>query len=952
METTALLLPNTGVQHVHLGRIKIPAAGWPEYTVENKVRRAVVASQGTASPPNKSRFRAEFQSQTVKDVAASLEEVVELAEADGGWLPLPLNSTGFQSAMLWLGHTETENEFDAVLAVDTTIGQEPETGSLEMGSVPSQIVLEGSPCAAFWMGLEPYFERHWGRRKRQDPESEVLRGELQAHLAGFYTVLASIGAIPEIELVHPAQRPVQVTLVIDLGNSRTCCVLREMDSLDGRPLFHPLRLVNPKRPLDVSDGPFETRMVFVRPWNGVYGEEAPTFHDLSMVRMGKFAADILGGMSNDIGTRGMSGPKRYLWDDEKRQSPWQVADEFGDNSRAPIQGLLLTAMDPAVDPFNKSAQAIPDPANPCYPRKAGLIFALVEILEQAFRQANSIHFRGAEVQQDGYLRRRILRNIVLMHPAGMHSDEVARLLKGAKRAARIWAEFRTDLAAFRRGEDVPLEELASTPEAREPWTVLPCPNVLRACDEGLSIQLCHLFGTVEHRFQGQTGLMVKLLGRERDGRPSLRIASIDVGGGTTDLAIADYFPNLDTHVPQFELKRRFHEGIARGGDDICRELLEARIFPQIAAYHKLSASDWDMAFSAKKGDRSPAWNTARRRLVPLFWYPLLRGCLAKLERNESVEGPLREFLFDTSKARIDELNDKLRSVSGRAVNEKDKIDVLATRLQVRPADLMIVMRRTLGPVLSQFCDVIGQFAPDLLIIGGRPASLPQVRQLLEEQLPVAPAQMVFLHEQKLGDWFPFAPEGRVGDSKTCSVVGAALMFVARYSGQDMNARLVLRGEEREEEAACNVLGILNEHRLELEQPRLFQGDELVSRATSCNTGKLLVGCRRIDDPRATSKPVYKVEIDAGLAEMLKANDVENNIEFEIKMSRKSPTSDVLAKIESMKGVVKVRAGGKVREYKDNPHVVGLRLQTMLENEYWLDSGMFGEFREGESAKVS
>lgn len=946
MEPNALLLPNTGIQHINLGKIKLKGE-WPQYTVENKVRRAPVTIEASDVTFQRPRVRSGGQGESVKEVASQLDEVIELAEADGGWLPLPLNSSGFHSSMLWIGRADKDDEFEAVLAVDTTISQEADSGSLEHSNVPSQIMLAAAPGAAFWLGLEPYVERHYVRRRKLEPDSELLRGEIQAHLAGFFSVLVASGCIPEVEISNPVQRPVNVSLVIDLGNSRTCCVLREMDALDGRPLFHALRLVNPKRPLESSEEPFETRMVFISPWNGVYGAEASTFHDLSMVRMGTFASDILGGMSSDIGTRGMSGPKRYLWDDEQRQSPWQVADEIGKNSRSPIQGLLLTAMDPAVDPFNKSAQAIPDPANPCYPRKAGLIFALVEILEQAFRQANSVEFRGAGVQQDGYLRRRILRNIVLMHPAGMHSEEVARLLTGAKRAARIWAEFRTDSAAFRRGEDVPIESLAADTEAREPWTVVPCPNVLRVCDEGLSIQLCHLFGTVEHRFQGQTELMVKLLGRPREGRPSLRIASIDIGGGTTDVAIADYFPNLSTHVPQFELKRRFHEGIARGGDDICRELLESRVFPQLAAAHQISAADWDKAFSSRKGDKSPAWAMARRRLVPLFWYPLLRGCLARLERNEGVDSPVRELLVDMATARIQELNDKLKSVAGRAAS--DKLDVSSTTLRIDPADLLTVTRRTLGPVLSQFCDVIGQFAPDLLIVGGRPASLPQVRQLLEEQLPVTPAQMVFLHEQKFGDWFPFAPDGMVGDSKTCSVVGAALMFIARYSGQDMNARLVLRGDEHEQDAASNVLGVLNERRLELEQPTLFTGEELVSRPTPCNTGKLLVGCRRIDDPRATSKPVYKIELDAKLTELLQASDIENNMNFDIQLARKNPTSDTLTKIESMKGVVKVWIDGKVREFKDKPIILGLRLQTMLENEYWLDTGTFGEFRESESA---
>ena len=948
MALTRYLLPNTGIQHINLGTIEIRGQ-WPSYTISNQINNALQLDATSVHDAGRPRFtHPKGGSQTATICKSELNKIEEFCRVDGGWLPIPMNSSGCQSAMLWLERIKNEDDskdqFHAVLAIDTTISLGSESGPLKITSVPSQLMLDGKPEGEFWQELGPYIDRHIESRQRSNPEDTLWQGAVQAHLAGFYSVLAESECIPVVEIANPQQQPVDITLVVDLGNSRTCCVLREMDTLEGRPLFHPLRLVNPKKPLDATTEPFDSRMVFVVPWSGVYGGSS-TFQDLSMVRMGKFASDILGGMSTDVGTRGMSGPKRYLWDDVKRTSPWQFADGSEATAGGAIQGSLLVAMDPQY-PFKPSSQAIPDPANPCYPRKAGLIFAMVEILEQAFRQANSEDFRGARVQQDGYLRRRVMRNVVIMTPAGMHSEEIKLYEEGVRRAADIWAQYRTDQTAFRQGEavDVMGLERNSSPESR--WMVTSIPHVVRACDEGLSIQLCYLYGMLEHRFQRQTNRMVSLLGRQRDGRPSLRIASLDIGGGTTDLAIADYYPELQNgrHVPQFELKRLFHEGIARGGDDLCLELLEARILPQIAKSLPLTADQWNRAFSANRGDNSPQWAMERRRLVPLFWAPLLRGCLSRLERNEKIDpkSKLKSLLSDVAQGRIDALNRQLEALAGKSTA---KLDVLKADLSIEPADLLVIMRNALGAVFDQFCDVLGQFTPDILIVGGRPASLPQVRQLLEERLPVAPGQMVFLHEQQLGDWFPFALEGRIGDSKTCSVIGAALMYTARYAGQDSNVQLVLRGDDRQTAAGCNVLGILNGRLLALNESLLFQDDQVISDRIPFHGTALLVGCRRIDGRNAISKPAYRIELQPEISRYLRSHPIENAIDCVLRLRRSDVGSDRIDHIENMQGEVRFYDGAKERKLVNRADVVKLRLQTMLENEYWLDSGHFGELRE-------
>jgi hypothetical protein len=62
-------------------------------------------------------------------------------------------------------------------------------------------------------------------------------------------------------------------------------------------------------------------------------------------------------------------------------------------------------------------------------------------------------------------------------------------------------------------------------------------------DEATGTQIVFLYNEIKHNFQGDAALFFQVFGRVREGygeAPCLRLASIDIGGGTTDLIIATY----------------------------------------------------------------------------------------------------------------------------------------------------------------------------------------------------------------------------------------------------------------------------------------------------------------------------------------------------------------------------------------------------------------------------
>src|SRR5206468_11798133 len=92
-------------------------------------------------------------------------------------------------------------------------------------------------------------------------------------------------------------------------------------------------------------------------------------------------------------------------------------------------------------------------------------------------------------------------------------------------------------------------------------------------------------------------------GRDSDG--TLSIASIDVGGGTTDLIINSYrIEGAGTSVTLFP-EQRFREGFNVAGDDILLRVVQAHVLPPIEAAMRAAgiANPIDLMAELVGGDR-------------------------------------------------------------------------------------------------------------------------------------------------------------------------------------------------------------------------------------------------------------------------------------------------------------------------------------------------------------
>ena len=133
------------------------------------------------------------------------------------------------------------------------------------------------------------------------------------------------------------------------------------------------------------------------------------------------------------------------------------------------------------------------------------------------------------------------------------------------------------------------------------WTAeappnLEAPTVRVSWDEATCSQLVYLYNEVVEKFSGNVNEFFSLMGKPRpfvdpeqpgltmgDGKPtnSLRVASVDVGGGTTDVMITTYHVEGDHALNPIQ---NFREGFRIAGDEALREIIQQTVLQPLGTY--------------------------------------------------------------------------------------------------------------------------------------------------------------------------------------------------------------------------------------------------------------------------------------------------------------------------------------------------------------------------------
>jgi hypothetical protein len=659
----------------------------------------------------------------------------------------------------------------------------------------------------------------------------------RVELPGIPTEEGEIPVEITIHFVRPGGvNPIDVDLIVDLGNTRTAAVLLEAPGQGGSPLdrrIYPLRILprgsqfkvfTPTKAVSDKDlpsllddcsiieswlllhdslfahlePPSEKAQGFVR-YDEVPGNAGQTlyrerrylpqaFVELSPALIGggkstEGAAYILGYATLEKGAPFfLSSPKRYAWDDQPQGEqgafwfaiPNEHSDEFQrGETQVPLRGLSRYFMEPGGEDWSPEQKSYPFPeANPTYPRQAAVCWYALSLIEAAYRQINDAGYR--RLTGNPILPRR-LRWIRVTFPAGWTNEEKNLYLGQWERAIKLFNLTHLEIG---RGNAPEYPALAR--------------NMM---DEAVCSQLPIIYAQVQTLMhQGKT--WIDLYGNN----DTLIVMNLDIGGGTTDMSVIEYKQSRANQGVALSCKLLFRFGHAIAGDMVVKEVIEKVLLPawlkaaDKGQYQKdPRASDAlktlfsNPSFAVIK-DVDPFMGRKLARITRLVLAPLATRLLQKMtERDEEatmtwepldIKACLEASLIQA--ATLDDLNDRCKATIRRYCQmepEEPVPDPFAgdARVICRPEDIDQCIRNVFSSMFDNLGLLAARFKCHLVIVSGKPSELPLVRKLIDQAFPVMPQRIMTVKNFPAGRWYPFATaDGRIQDAKTCTVVGAAL----------------------------------------------------------------------------------------------------------------------------------------------------------------------------------
>ena len=807
-----------------------------------------------------------------------------------------------------------------------------------------------------------------GRKVR--PEDIPYACEYLARYLTFLEVLKTAEVMPRVRLVNARRNaPIEVDLILDIGNSRTCGMLVETRPDESTSLndSYVLELRNLTRPWVRYREPFDSRLEFAlakfgdpKGFSKDSGRRSEAFAWPSVIRVGPEAAELGVFSRSAEGRTGMSSPKRYLWDEYGRTERWRFNSGSSDPSvreEPVVKGAYVQYVNNEGTPLDRvddrSLRGSPafrdqtfDPVTlPRFSRSSLMMFMLSEIIAHTLVTINSPENRSNLARPDVPRR---LRRIVLTMPPAMPIAERKIFLR--------WAKWAVDTT----WQTLEWDQLDAT-DARDGFDYRLKPLIQSDVDEASATQVVYLYNEIVDRFRGDVRSLMRLVGQQRQGydQETLRVASIDIGGGTTDLIVTTYETVGSGAAAVIKPIQEFREGLNIAGDDILKAVIESHFLRTLqTAFREAGVVDAEglvnELMGGDFGGQSEKARTLRMQFANQVAVPIGLKILRRYEEYDpqspgGMESqPFGAFFTPETYPRpevIEYVDQTVRRNGGA------DFSIQSFELQFDLNKVDHTVKSTIGPVINDLCEVVFLYDCDLLLLSGRPARQPAIRAAVLAKSPLPPHKVIAMHKYRVGNWYPFRSlHSQISDPKTTASVGALLCTLAegqldwfRFQSHLLSpkstARFIgemeLSGQIQNDKVFFPALDLDNRDEIEIEHTFDFYAP-------------IPIGFRQLEADRWTATPFYWVSFASAQA----AQNSRGRTPYRVTLSFQRGADEGDA-IGSHGGVGDIRDEGVFRivepvEAMDGTPVrhgdLQLRLQTLKDEKgYWLDTGSFFDY---------
>lgn len=808
--------------------------------------------------------------------------------------------------------------------------------------------------------LKSIYERATGRQS----DEAFPRLKYLANYIYLVHYLSKTGFFPDVQLFpNKVEDAINVDMVVDIGNSRTCGILFE-DAGNQSFKFTEVKklslqdLSNPGRSYEDS---FEMNLAFHKCSFGDLKYNDTKFRWPSFIRIGPEAKRLIYLATNEASSYGKesftyhSSPKRYLWDENEAPYQWELIKIGNDD----IGGAIH--LEGISEQFNRNGTLVQgnlgfEPETN-FSRKSLMTFVFIEIIAQALAQINSNTYREKHGEAN---RPRKLRWLVVTCPTAMIQAEQVALRQCAQDAA----------IALQRYYEGNQSENFSTP-----IQVLPTPKDLAksladldtkkdwSYDEATCCQLVFLYAEISQRYRNKCEPYFDLYGKVRkdlndNTGKSITIGSIDIGAGTTDLMICAYqYNSMGTAV--IKPTPLYWESFTHAGDTLLKKIIQQIIIQGSIDKENYLGCTGVIENEAKRRNTS----NLQSKLNNFFGYNSnnMDYHARQLRRrfNTQIAVPIAErYLEHANKGLADEIVTyaDLFPVFKPA---QELLDYFEEHFGFRFEDIkwrlskdkvFEVIETEFEPMIKQICTLLFAKGCDFVLLAGRPTSLSKIYDLFLKFYPTSPDRIICLNDYRVGRWYPFQDgNGYFTDKKSIVAVGAAIALMGGKMDHLKGFRFNMDIIKKQLVSTVNYLGFydtegsristiilepdLNKNQIEVAGFPVLIGFKALSAKTY--PGRLIY-VLDFDDDKIKEKRSLQLETNQPEAlsrevEIYK-NNIKNRSPFKLNIYRDFRTSKEELIIESIED--------KNRDLLPTS-IFKLQLKTMDEDKaYWLDTGEF------------
>src|SRR5574344_61167 len=689
--------------------------------------------------------------------------------------------------------------------------------------------------------------------------------------------------IPEI-IIKPFEESkdkVEVDLVLDIGNSRTCGLIIERPGDDVSNSLPPnikLKIRDLSDPCEEYDEAFPSRVEFAYPsftHDKYPSKDSDPFFWPSMVRVG-FEAEHLSFLQDGTeGNTGLSSPKRYLWSETPAKNSWTV------NTKRSLKLENNAAIIPPVKRFIEGdGKATFGPKSTGlsvfeakYSRQSMMTFMILEIIAQAYRQINSIDYRCERQLKD---TPRIIDSLIITVPPAMPKQEINRLQLCVESAVGIyWKSMGWDTSDLRKRLKFKDRKRSNV------WPKIP--NIKISWDEAICSQVVYLYNELVSKYKGQFEDYVRNIAINKN-ENKITLATIDIGGGTSDIVINSY---QKTENEQIRPKQLFRESFKVAGDDILLQIIRDYIVKSIensacdlhkSKYQKekdrIHSKMVDLLGQDRATQQDEQSRTLRKQLTTQLFEPLAIKIICAYEKygtDDFKDINLKNFgeiLFSENNKHV--ITDQVLNYINEPLSEllDEKFSIMDTPLLINFFEIhnnfsTCQVFDICTNAFTFMAEIIDQYNCDEVIITGRTSKLPGILACFRNLLDLPQSRIVSLPLCHFEAWNEYVDTfGHILDPKVITALGAMILNLCSLTKIN---NFYLTSDKILIKSCIRYMGALDQQGT-LEKSKVFfkdmdlDNDEYLPNGEFKIPGKIVLGYRCMEIERWPANPLYVIEI--------------------------------------------------------------------------------------------